>query len=78
MNARVIVPALIALQLTAVALVVGSLGAGQHDSGMNDPAFPAIQGTQPPGCVAQYIYDDSSRHVSRHLNNAWHACLTLR
>jgi hypothetical protein len=64
MNAKMLLPALIALQLSALALVVERLAGEGPESGRHDLVWQGVQWSPQSDCVARNASDDTTRFAS--------------
>jgi hypothetical protein len=64
MNAKMLLPALIALQLTALALVVDRLVGEAQKSGRQDLVWQSVRWGTQSDCVARYASDETTHFAS--------------
>jgi hypothetical protein len=62
MNAKILLPVLIALHLIAVALIIDGLRDEDQESGRRDQAFHVVE--QSTDCVARHVNDEFARYWS--------------
>ncbi len=64
MNAKMLLPVLIALHLVAAALVVDGLRDDEQESGRNNRTWQVVEWNPAPGCAAWYANNELDRYWS--------------